>query len=97
MIHAGAQWAAPAAQAKLIIWQGGVAPRTPLGHTWVFGGGYVLGLVTSLVATSPTFRWRDTPEIRETIDAAHNRFLTIAERSVVIGHEHAIGVATITT
>ncbi|WP_137810846.1 MULTISPECIES: hypothetical protein [Gordonia] len=93
VIHASAEWAALAASENLLIYSGGSAPRTPMGHMWVFGGGYVQGLGKALVATSPLYGWRDVPEVRESIDATHNRFIAIAERSVVIGYEHAVATA----
>ncbi|MEV4204835.1 hypothetical protein [Nocardia salmonicida] len=68
-----------------------------MGHTWVFGGGYVEGLGQTNVGTSPTFGWRNTAEIRETIEAKSKQFVAIAERSVVIGYEHAVAAATFTT
>jgi hypothetical protein len=54
MIHASAVMAAPAASASVAL-KSGTALRTPLGHVWVFGGGYVEGLGDTLVGTSPTF------------------------------------------
>lgn len=94
-IHAGAQWAAPAAQAQLVV-RSGAALKTPLGHTWVFGGGYVDALDTVLVATSPTFGWRGPIEVRDAMKLEWNRFAAIAERSLVIGYEAAVGAADIT-
>ena len=49
-----------------------------------------------IVGTSPTFGWRDQPVLREAIEARYNQFVAVAERSVVIGYEHALGAATIT-
>lgn len=62
----------------------------------MFGGGYIEGLGDTLVGTSPTFGWRDQPVLREAIEARYNQFVAVAERSVVIGYEHAVGAATIT-
>lgn len=93
-IHAGAQWAAYAAKHNLIV-RSGSALKTPLGHTWVFGGGYVKGLENVLVATSPTYGWRDQVQVRESIDMPHNRRIAVAERSVVIGYEHAVGAVRV--
>jgi hypothetical protein len=100
LLHAGAQWAAPAAEAGLAI-KAGTALRTPLGHAWVFGGGYVDGfgggLGNTLVGTSaPTFGWRGEAVVREAFDERHNRFLAIAERVVVIGYEQAVAAANVT-
>ena len=98
-IHASAGLAAYATRYNLVT-RSGAALKTPMGHTWVFGGGYVDGLVASagepvLVGTSPTYGWRDQVEIREAIDATHNTFLVVAERSVVVGYEHCVGAATV--
>jgi hypothetical protein len=94
-IHAGAQWAAHAVPGKLAVRVGTVL-KSPMGHTWVFGGGYVDGLGDTLVATSaPLFGWRSQAAVREAFDERHNRFLAIAERAVVIGYEKAIAEATV--
>lgn len=93
-IHAGAGFAAYAAQAQLIV-RSGTALKTPLGHTWVFGGGYVDALSNTLVATSPVFGWRGEVMVRDAAKLEHNRFYAIAERSLVVGVEHVIGAAEI--
>lgn len=95
VIHAGAQWAAPAAQAGLIV-RSGAGLKTPLGHTWVFGGGYVDALDDVLVATSPVLGWRGPVEVRDAMVLKRNRFGAIAERSLVLGYESVIGAAEIT-
>lgn len=94
-IHASAVWAASAAQANLIV-RSGAALKTPLGHTWVFGGGYVTGLTDTLVATSPTFGWRGPVAVRDAMKLEWNRFKAVAERSLVIGYEQAIGAVDVT-
>lgn len=94
-IHASPALAAPAARFGLIQ-RTGAGLKTPLGHSWVFGGGYDTPLGLTLVATSPTFGWRDQVAVRETHQVEVNTFLAIAERSVVVGYEHAIGAVTIT-
>ncbi|OPX14314.1 hypothetical protein [Gordonia sp. i37] len=96
LIHASAGLAAAAQRFGLIILSGGNSPRSPLGHTWVFGGGYIEGLGDTIVGTSPTFGWRDQPVLREAIEARYNQFVAVAERSVVIGYEKAVAAATIT-
>ena len=97
LIHAPATLAAAAQRYGLVIGStGGSAPRSPLGHTWVFGGGYVEGLGSTIVGTSPTFGWRNPVELREAIEARYNEFVAVAERSVVIGYEKAVAAATIT-
>lgn len=94
-VHAGAQWAAVAAEARLVS-RTGTGWTTPMGHRWVFGGGYVAGLGDTLVATSQTFGWRNTVAVREAIDERHNTFAAIAERSVVVGYEAVVAAATVT-
>lgn len=95
VIHAGAQWAAVAAEANLIR-SSGPALKTPLGHTWAFGGGYVDGLGTKMVATSQPYGWRGPVEVRDGMKLEHNRFQAIAERSLVVGYEALIGAVNIT-
>jgi hypothetical protein len=91
VIHASAALAAPAVSFN-VARPSGTALKSPMGHTWVFGGGYVDGLGDTLVATSaPLFGWRSEAMVREALDHTHNRFLAIAERAVVIGYEQAIG------
>lgn len=94
VIHASARWAAAAADAGLLT-RTGTGFLTPLGHRWVFGGGYPPVLGDTLVATSQTFGWRTAPELRETIDHTHNRFIAIAEASIVVGYEHAFAAVTV--
>lgn len=97
LIHASASLAAAAQRYGLVIGSaGGSAPRSPLGHTWVFGGGYVEGLGSTIVGTSPTFGWRDQPVLREAVEARYNQFVAVAERSVLIGYEKAVAAATVT-
>lgn len=95
MIHASPGLAAAAAWMQLLIRSGPVL-RTPLGHLWVFGGGYVDGLANTLVATSPTYGWRSTTNVVESIDTDKGVLSATAERAVLVGYEHAIGAATIT-
>lgn len=94
-IHASATWAASAAQAQLITRSGG-ALKTPMGHTWVFGGGYVDGLVDNIVATSQVFGWRDSPTVRTTIEPRYNQFVAIAERTFAVGYESLVGAVNVT-
>ena len=94
-IHASTEWAAYAAQAQLIVRTGNVL-RTPLGHLWVFGGGYRTGLSDVLVATSPTYGWRGAPAVRTATDFETSGFHAIAERALVVGYEKAIHAVQIT-
>lgn len=59
----------------------------------MFGGGYVDGLGKALVATSPTYGWRDDVTVRDTFAPTENEYLAIAARGVVIGYERAVGLA----
>lgn len=92
-IHAGAQWAS---QEFGLVIRSGTRLVSPLGHTWVFGGGYVDGLDDVLIATSPTFGWRDQVALRTAIDERHNTFAAVAERTVLVGYEHLIAAVEIT-
>ncbi|MHC9292049.1 hypothetical protein ACRCUN_06250 [Mycobacterium sp. LTG2003] len=94
-IHASAEWAASAAQANLIRYNSGKLV-SPLGHTWVFGGGYVDALGDTLVATSPTYGWRGPVETRDAPSMDVNEFKAITERSLVVGYEALIGAVDIT-
>lgn len=62
----------------------------------MFVGGHVEGLGKAPIATSPTFRWADGLTVSETIEARYDKFVAIAERSVVIGYEQAIATAWLT-
>jgi hypothetical protein len=95
LIHASPALVAAASAANLVRYNG-TGLTTPLGHRWVFGGGYVDGLEAKLVATSPTFGWRDQVAVRDTMKIEHNLYVAIAERSLLVGYEAAIGAAEIT-
>ncbi len=90
--HIGAQWAA---QELGLFVQTGTRFVSPLGHTWVIGGGYVEGLVNTIVATSQPFGWRNAPEVRTAIAERANRYAAIAERTVAIGYEAVIGAVQV--
>ncbi|MEU9805435.1 hypothetical protein [Mycobacterium sp. NPDC050853] len=94
-IHASAELAASAAQANLIRFNNG-RMVSPLGNTWVVGGGYVSGLGSKLVATSPTYGWRGPVALRVAPSLQHNEFKAISERSLVVGYEALIGAVNIT-
>lgn len=94
VIHASAKWAAYAAQQQLVV-RSGAALKTPLGNTWIFGGGYVDGLDATLVASSQPFGWRGPVTVRDGFTVEHNRYGAIAERSLVIGWEAVVGAAVI--
>ncbi len=93
-IHARPGWASVAAQALLLRGSGSVL-KTPMGHTWVFGGGYVAGLGNKLVTTSPTLGWRGEVATRTAVKPEANRFTAVAERSVLVGYESAVAQVTV--
>ncbi|AXN53286.1 major capsid pentamer protein [Mycobacterium phage Thonko] len=92
-IHIGAQWVS---QESGLFTKSGAKYVSPLGHTYVIGGGYTDGLDDLIVATSPTFGWRSEPAVREALDERHNQFVAVAERSVVIGYEAIVAAVQIT-
>lgn len=94
-IHASPMWAASAAQAMLLV-RSNTGLKSPLGHTWVFDGGYRSALGETLVATSQPFGWRGEVVTRSGVDLELARFQAIVERSMVIGYEHAAGAVTVT-
>jgi len=91
--HAGAQWAS---QEFGLVIKSGTKWVSPLGHTWVFGGGYVDGLDDVIVATSPPYGWRDDVTVRTAIGERVNTFAAVAERTVLVGYEHLIAAVQIT-
>ncbi|WP_099288055.1 hypothetical protein [Mycobacterium persicum] len=90
--HAGAQWAS---QELGLVVKSGTRWTSPLGHTWIFGGGYVEGLENTIVATSHPFGWRDQVRLRTAIDERHNIFAAVAERTVLVGYEALIAAVEI--
>ncbi|PVB44647.1 hypothetical protein [Mycobacteroides abscessus] len=95
LIHASPALIAAASAANLVQ-RNGTGLTTPMGHRWVFGGGYVDGLEAALVATSPTFGWRDQVQVRDTMKLEHNLFVAVAERSLLVAYEAVVGAAEIT-
>lgn len=92
-IHAGADQVAR--EAGLFIASGSTR-KSPAGHSWVLGGGYVEGLGDTLVATSQPFGWRDQMQVRTATDERHNIFAAIAERTVLVGYEAVVAAVTVT-
>lgn len=90
--HAGAQWAS---QEFGLVIKSGTRWVSPLGHVWVFGGGYVEGLGDQIIATSQPYGWRDQVQLRTAIDERHNVFAAIAERTVLVGYEAVIAAVQI--
>ncbi|GAA3695487.1 hypothetical protein [Gordonia hankookensis] len=85
VLHAGAQWAAPAVSALLAA--GSPILRSPLGASWAFGGGYVQALGDTVIATGPTTVWTSPVDEHATPDAMENIMAALAERSVTVGYE----------
>lgn len=96
LIHAAPRWLPRACQLNLVQRSGSVL-KTPAGHTWVFGGGYVEGLGDTLVASSPTFGWRTEPVVRTAEKPEIRKFTAIAERSLLVAYEALVGAASIGT
>lgn len=95
VIHASAVLAAVAANNNLLRFTA-AGPVTPMGHKWVFGGGYVEGLGPDLlVATSPLYGWRSAPELRDGLRERETTYFAIAERSILVGYEKAVAAVTI--
>lgn len=93
-IHASPKWL-PRACAAQLVQRTGAGFKTPAGHTWVFGGGYVEGLGDTLVATSQPFGWRGPTKVYEASKVEHDKFTAIAERSMLVGYESLVGAAAI--
>lgn len=91
-LHIGAQWVA---QEVGMFKASGSALKSPLGHTWVVGGGYVDGLDNVVVATSPTYGWRGPISVQDAMKLEHNKFAAVAERSLVVGVEAVVAAAQI--
>ena len=90
--HVGAQWAAE--ELGLFV-KSGTRFVSPLGHIWVIGGGYVDGLVNTIVATSQPVGWKNEPQTRTAITERGNIFAAITERTVVVGYEAVIAAVQI--
>lgn len=85
----------PRATALQLVNRSGSALKTPGGHTWVFGGGYVDGLGDKLVATSQPFGWRTEPMLKAADAPDGSKFEAIAERSVLVVYEALVGAVEI--
>lgn len=94
LVHAPPAFAARAAEASLLI-RSGNKFTTPLGHQWVFGGGYIDVLGDAMIATSPTYGWRDEVAVRDAIKQEWNQYVAVAERAVLVAYEAVIAAAGI--
>lgn len=86
-IHASPKWAAEAARIRSLYGSLSSGYTTPLGHHWVFGGGYVDALGDVLVVTTRPYGWRSGVTIAPVVDHQHNRMYAVAERTLVLGYE----------
>ncbi|MGW5920780.1 hypothetical protein ACWFPY_17485 [Nocardia fluminea] len=99
-IHAARRWAAPLTQYR---WTNQTGPvlRSPLGHGYVFGGGYSDTLGTTLVATGPLFVWRNSPMNQVVTTGSHavaefnNTVYGMSERIIVPAYECGAMAVTI--
>lgn len=94
LIHANPELLAELAHLNLVVRDGSGFPKSPAGHTYVLGGGYIDGLARTLVATSTTYGWRDQPVAREAVEPREGEYAVVAERSVVVGYEANLGAVT---
>lgn len=93
-IHLNPLWAVALARYQLII-RSGSTLRSPLGHTYVFDGGYVNGLGDTLVATSQVYGWRGSEQDKESWDHRTNQFIAVAEQSFLLSYEDVIDSVSI--
>jgi hypothetical protein len=89
-LHASPKWAAYLAESRLSL-----SGKSPMGHTWVFGGGYADTLEDTIVATTPLYGWRGPLMMRDAIKTELNQYVTVAERSLLIAYEAAVAAVTI--
>lgn len=89
-LHASPKWASYLAESRLSI-----ANRSPLGHTWVFGGGYADTLGDTIVATTPLFGWRGPLVVRDAVKLELNQYVAVAERSLLVAYEAAVAAVTV--
>jgi hypothetical protein len=89
-LHASPKWAAYLAESRLNL-----NGRSPLGHTWVFGGGYADPLGDTIVATTQLFGWRGPMAVRDAIKLELNQYIAIAERSMAIAYEAAVAAVKV--
>lgn len=87
-IHANPFFASALANLNLINRVSG-SPflRSPLGHVYVFGGGYADGIGSTFVATSQPIVWRDEAVVNDALDPYENLRVAVAERHIVSGYE----------
>lgn len=99
-IHAARRWATPA---TLYRWNNQTGPlrRSPLDHTYVFGGGYADVLGDTLVVTGTPYIWRATPFEQVVTTGNHpvpefnNSVYALSERVITLGYECPVFAVTI--
>lgn len=89
-LHASPKWAAYLSESRQSI-----ANRSPMGHAWVFGGGYADSLGDTIVATTPLFGWRGPLVVRDAVKLELNQYVVVAERSLLIAYEAAVAAVTV--
>ncbi len=94
VLHAASGWAALASSHSVLSPVGAVR-RSPLGHTWAFGGGYVDTLDDTIVATGPITVWQSGYEEHVALDAYRNVRAAVVERAVIVGYECAAFKVTV--
>ncbi|PXW34057.1 UNVERIFIED_CONTAM: hypothetical protein DES50_102682 [Williamsia faeni] len=85
VIHASAQWAGAAMRDRLAT--GSPIARSPLGHSWAFGSGYVAGLGNSLVITGPVTIWVGEVFEQAAVDPYRTVRVAVKERAMAVGYE----------
>jgi len=99
-IHAARRWAAPLSRYRWTNESGAVL-RSPLGHGYVFGGGYGDALGSTLIATGPLFVWRYEPFERVETTGSHDdpelasSVYALSERLFTVAYECAVFAVTI--
>lgn len=96
VIHASPYWAASATDHDLA--KGAPLAKSPLGHSWAFGGGYVDTLQNTLVITGPVTLWAGPTTERVVTDprtGAGTRY-ALVERTVLVAFECFAYKVTIT-
>lgn len=82
----------------MLATRGGVGGyMTASGHAIVADGGYrpVLGDNLLVATSSPLFGWRNTAQVRESIDYGANTHVVLAERSSLVACEQVLGAVEV--
>ena len=92
-IHAAPALASAASRSSQLVRHPDGTLTTHLGNVFVFGGGYVSTLGTTIIATSALYGWRNEPQLRTTVEQRYNTYAAVCEQSYVIGYEQVLGAA----